>query len=139
VVVNPTPEKGQFSSLQRGISALFRDDNNHFKAAFILPIDVPCPPFEIWKKLVFAFETNERYYQAYLPLLQGKGGHPPLLSYSYLRSLNAVGPEQRLDIQLQHLPDDQIFRIEMNSSGEEMIEMNLNTPKEWQKFSTRDF
>jgi CTP:molybdopterin cytidylyltransferase MocA len=152
VAINSEPSRGQFSSIQTGIGSLFVHSNYNFKGAFILPIDVPCPSIDVWKKLVFAFETNKGYYQAYLPQfeehpnrwgeqdcvskpVQNKGGHPPLLSRDYLGQLIAARSEERLDVQLRQLSENQILIVEVNSGRRDTIKWNLNTPQEWQNFS----
>ena len=56
VVVNPDPERGPFSSLQVGLSAVARSSEG---AAFVLPLDVPAASAATWAAPPFEFRKAQ--------------------------------------------------------------------------------
>jgi molybdenum cofactor cytidylyltransferase len=78
LVRNPTPEKGQFSSLQIGLRAVLDRDCN---AAIITPVD--CPPLSAssLERLYHAFlGAQTADFWAVVPEHEGTHGHPLLAS-----------------------------------------------------------
>lgn len=121
VVVNPDPDRGSFSSLQEGLSALAPDE-----PAFVLPVDVPAARPETWAALAAAL-GNAR---AAVPGYESGGGHPVLLSPSFaahLRGLDPAGGESRLDVQLR-LSAGETARVPVD---DDRIRLNLNAPEDW--------
>lgn len=123
-VVNPAPDRGPFSSLQTGLAAL-----PHGSAAWVLPLDVPCPSEEVWQLL--QRKGAEAPVDAVIPTYQGRGGHPVLLSAGMvekLLKLPADHPDSRLDHQLHQLPLDRICRAEVKDPR---VLDNLNTTEDF--------
>jgi molybdenum cofactor cytidylyltransferase len=76
LVLNPAPERGQFSSLQTGVRAALDRGSN---AVMITPVD--CPPLSAasLQALRAAFaQALERGQWAVAPIHNGKRGHPLL-------------------------------------------------------------
>ncbi|MBI4765048.1 MAG: NTP transferase domain-containing protein [Deltaproteobacteria bacterium] len=164
VAVNPMPEQGQFSSLQRAITFLqanypspspqpspTRGEGNRIPAfpweglragrdregggAFILPIDVPCPGKEVFEKLAEAFSHS---MDAAIPRYQSRGGHPVLLGGEFLGRLTKVplpSPLARLDLQIQALP---VKRTAFVPVEDRSICLNMNVLDEFQDYSQRE-
>ncbi len=126
VVVNETPERGPFSSLIRAARIVTRE---RFPGAFVLPIDVPAPRQEVWAGLESAMSQTVR---ACVPTCGGSGGHPVLLSESFVAVISAQSadsPDARLDHQIRKLLPSQVARVEV---GDPQIRMNLNRPADAQ-------
>jgi CTP:molybdopterin cytidylyltransferase MocA len=98
VVANLDPDHGPFTSILAGARGL--DDS-----LFILPIDVPVPARAVWVSLSQALSGS---VQAVVPSFEGRGGHPVLLSGTFLHRLTLVSvdsPDARLDRQIANLPE----------------------------------
>lgn len=122
---NPTPSRGQFSSLRIAVEKLNRDEN-----AFVLPVDVPAPSLQVWQKLA---QELVRPIQVVQPTIENHGGHPVLLSAAFCKAIrNRVLDEKaRLDYMIRELKEEALLRVEVN---EPSIRMNLNTPEDFHKF-----
>lgn len=138
VALNPDPSRGQFSSLQVGISAFLNQselDNNG--GVFILPVDVPCPSAQVWRELAVAIEKN-RTALAFVPRHAGKGGHPILLKRNYLNKLENIGldrvDESRLDYLLKRLTAGELVHLDLPATWGAAIHRNLNTQEDWKAF-----
>ncbi len=121
LAINPEPELGQFSSLQTGARAALA---GRATAAWILPIDCPCPTAAVWEAL------SVSRAEVVVPVHGGKGGHPVRISAPQLKHLVALDPrdpEARLDVQNRKL-GEALERIEVSDPG---IHANFNTPEDW--------
>ena len=125
IVINPSPERGQFSSLQAGISSVATGD------VFVLPLDVPCPGKDVWRAIFGGFGPET---QAIMPVHEGRGGHPVLLARNFVNKLAAIAPDSedaRLDAQLHGLSGDRLSRV---SVVDARVTMNINTSVDWERF-----
>ncbi|MFN7683867.1 MAG: NTP transferase domain-containing protein [Oligoflexia bacterium] len=119
LVHNPDPDRGSFSSLQCGLRAV------GLRGAWVLPVDVPCPTRAVWESL--EQEALVRSADAALPVHSGRGGHPVLISESFVCRLLDLSPdskESRLDHQIHALSPHQVARVEVT---DERVLANLNT------------
>lgn len=153
VVMNPQPGRGQFSSLQCAVASLGETKREgetgdplrekaqagspgigrQALAVFVLPIDVPCPGKEVWERLTEAFRPP---LAAVIPRYREKGGHPVLLSASFLDRLKRLpldDPAARLDFQIKALPPEALCYVEVEDPR---IVLNINTPEQFNLFST---
>lgn len=129
VLVNPTPQHGPFSSLQRAIGFLKK---LKFPGAFVTPIDVPCPRKEVWLALAGAMTGS---IKAAIPRFQNRGGHPVLLSASFLKKLSLVAPtspKARLDAQIRALPKSQIATVDVTDPH---VCMNINSKSDFETYT----
>lgn len=143
LVINPAPERGQFSSLQCAIPLLHADKphfderrtlnaERSYSGVFILPIDVPCPLREVFQKLSEALSPS---IDAAIPQYESKGGHPVLLGVDFLSRLAEVPltfPLARLDLQIQSLP---VQRTAIVSVDDQNICLNMNSMDEFQDYT----
>ena len=127
VIVNPTPEKGQFSSIQCGLLSL---SNVSQSACFILPLDVPCPDLDVWEKLTIELILTDAY--AAIPEFQGKKGHPVLISEDFRQHLLHCDSGNRLDFEIHKIIDQNKAKI--ISVDDKKVTLNINTLEEWNKF-----
>lgn len=128
VAYNENFEKGQFTSLQKGLE-IFQTLPDPF--AFILPIDVPCPSEMVWKTLM---RKTRLETQAAIPEFREKGGHPVLIAKNFANRLLKIdpdAPEARLDLQIKNLTGKQQIRVPVE---EDSILTNLNDPNELRRY-----
>jgi molybdenum cofactor cytidylyltransferase len=133
VVVNPAPEHGPFSSLQCGLRV-------SGSPAFVLPVDVPVPVTEVWRALYEAWsrgglgegpQTNNGI-DAAVPVHEGSGGHPVLLSAALVTHVLGLPADGRLDHVLRDWDRDRIARIPVL---DRRVRLNLNAPEDWGKLA----
>jgi molybdenum cofactor cytidylyltransferase len=131
VVVNKTPEFGQFSSLQCAIPLLLEKD---WSGAFILPVDVPGPHREVYSRLGAALNNK---LDVVIPQYCSKGGHPVLLSRRFLGrliSLPVTNNEARLDKQIRALSQERVAKVNVRDPN---VCLNINTLEEFRSFADR--
>jgi CTP:molybdopterin cytidylyltransferase MocA len=124
VARNDAPERGPFSSLASGLSRVPAGG-----AAFVLPVDVPCPGQATWDALAAALVPPAL---AAAPTREGRGGHPVLLGAALIARLRAVpldAADARLDLQLRALAPGELARVE---TEDVRAVTNLNTPEDWE-------
>lgn len=133
---NPAPERGPFSSLQTGIQhtrrALWaRSTPDGWLAndgAFVLPVDIPCPPAAVFAALQHAL--REEAAEAAVPVFSGRGGHPVLCAPALLQRLAALdctSQDARLDVQLKR---SRVAHATVTFGG---VLANWNTREDWEK------
>jgi molybdenum cofactor cytidylyltransferase len=126
ITINPNPEKGQFSSLLNGLSALSKKT----QGVYILPLDVPCPIRSVWVQL--AENLSLTHANVCIPEYEGKKGHPVLISEDFKQYLLTCKTNSRLDFEINKQKDMQKAKI--ISVKDKNITRNLNTPEEWEEF-----
>ncbi|HEX8789893.1 MAG TPA: nucleotidyltransferase family protein [Polyangiaceae bacterium] len=122
VVVNPAPEHGPFSSLQCGLRV-------SGAPAFVLPVDVPAPVADVWRALHAGL--TERV-DAVVPIHEGLGGHPVLLSPALVTHVLGLAADSRLDHVLRGWDPLRIGRIPVL---DRRVRLNLNAPEDWGKLA----
>ena len=128
VILNQTPEFGLFSTLFVILRKLDLEcvDNN----VLILPIDVPLLNTKEQEKLILDNHTIS------IPTYKNKKGHPIKLAPTFWKSLlqlDITDVNSRLDFQIKLRNASEISFIETNDAS---VLKNLNTPKEWQEFTS---
>ena len=127
IIINPNPEKGQFSSIQYGLLALSKKLQS---GVYILPIDVPCPRRSVWEQL--AKNMNAINVSVCIPEFEGKKGHPVLLSEEFKQYLLTCRTDSRLDFEIDKQKD--MKKAKIISVKDKNITRNLNTPEDWEEF-----
>ena len=126
VVRNDAPERGPFSSLQTGLARVAEG-----QAAFVLPVDVPCPGRPVWRALA---DAVERGAEAAIPTRDARGGHPVLLSSALAAKLRAAPADARLDVELRAC-GERVARVEVDDGR---VLANLNAPEDWEAIAGGD-
>ncbi|HEX9110349.1 MAG TPA: nucleotidyltransferase family protein [Terriglobales bacterium] len=125
LIVNPDPDRGQFSSLKTGLQEVLSRGRD---AAMITLVDRPPVRPEIIQTLVTAFEEalHQRKW-AVVPEYQGKHGHPVLagreMIEAFLRapdSSNAREVEHAHQAAVEYLPVD-----------DPLVAVNVDTPEQY--------
>jgi molybdenum cofactor cytidylyltransferase len=125
LVLNPAPDRGQFSSLQVGLREVLARDCN---AAMITPVD--CPPLSAasLRLLRSSFDhALSRGLWAVAPQNDGKHGHPLLVNRKLIDAfLSAPLTSNAREVLHAHAA-----HIEYVSVPDSLAKAGLNTPEEY--------
>lgn len=129
LVVNSSPERGQFSSLQVGLHEVL---NRGRDAAIVTLVDRPPAEEATLERLRTAFEmATSRRQWAVVPEYAGKHGHPFMISRELIEAfLRAPATSTARDIEHQHLP-----YIEYVSVADPFVTINVDTPEDYAALS----
>ena len=129
IVVNPDPQRGQFSSLQVGLHEVL---NRGRDAAMITLVDRPPANSATIQILRDAFEAAGNDTWAVVPEFAGKHGHPYLagreLIEAFLQaaaSANARDIEHGLQQHMVYIPVD-----------DPLVALNIDTPDDYARLAT---
>ena len=125
VVVNPDPERGQFSSLQAGLQEVL---NRGRDAAMITLVDRPPAKAATIQLLSDAFDQAQLHSKwAVVPECQGKHGHPILAGRELLEAfLRAPASSSAREIEHAHL--DKINYVPVDDP---QVVANVDTPEQY--------
>lgn len=129
LVVNPDPDRGQFSSLQTGLQEVLSRGRD---AAMITLVDRPPVRVETIQTLQEAFTRAVRRYKwAVVPEYQGKHGHPILAARELIEAfLKAPDTSSARDI--EHANQAQIEYLPLDDPW---IAANVDTPQQYEALS----
>ncbi len=131
LVRNPTPERGQFSSMQVGLRAAL---DHGCDAAIITPVD--CPPLsaQALELLCASFEKAlARGKWAVAPESHGRHGHPLVASRALIDAfLAAPATSNAREIQRAHAAS-----IEYVAVPDPFMSVDVNTPEEYAALTAR--
>ncbi len=125
LVVNPDPERGQFSSLRIGLQEVL---NRGRDAAMITLVDRPPLRMETIAKLEAAFEraTANRKW-AVIPEYQGKHGHPILAGREMIEAF-LKAPETSNARDVEHAHQSEIEYVPVDDT---LVALNVDTPEQY--------
>ncbi|MGB8011435.1 MAG: nucleotidyltransferase family protein [Terriglobales bacterium] len=131
MVVNPEPERGQFSSLQAGLQEIL---NRGSDAAMVTLVDRPPVRMETIATLEAAFERATAHRKwAVIPEYQGQHGHPILLGREMMEAfLKAPETSTARDVEHEHQSE-----IEYVPLDDPLIALNVNTPEQYAALPTQ--
>jgi molybdenum cofactor cytidylyltransferase len=125
LVINPTPEHGQFSSLQVGLREVL---NRGRDAAIVTLVDRP-PVREatvVQLKSAFIRAASEEKW-AVVPENEGKHGHPILIGREMIEAfLRAPATAKARDVEHEH--QQRIAYVAVEDPG---VTMNVDTPEDY--------
>jgi molybdenum cofactor cytidylyltransferase len=129
-VVNPAPERGQFSSIQVGLREVL---NRGRDAAFLVPVDRPPVLPATVSDLRAAFLAADTNVWAVVPEVLREDaavhGHPVLVGRDLMEKfLRAPANAVARDIEHQHQQHIQYLRLE-----DSRIAANIDTPEDYQQ------
>jgi molybdenum cofactor cytidylyltransferase len=128
LVVNPDPDRGQFSSLQTGLREVV---SRGYDAAMITPVD--CPPLAAATLEILRAEferAQEAGKWAVEPEHKGKHGHP-LVAGRALMDAFLRAPVTSNAREVKRARQD---AIEYVAVSKPLISVDLNTPEEYESF-----
>jgi molybdenum cofactor cytidylyltransferase len=124
VVVNPEPQRGQFSSLQTGLREVLNYGRDN---ALITLIDRPPPRSETLASLVEAFGSKEHGVWAVIPEFEGKHGHPIVIGREMIEAfLRVAVTSTAREIEHANQPHISYFTIQ-----DPLVTTNLDTPSDY--------
>ena len=125
LVVNPEPERGQFSSLQTGLQEVL---NRGRDAALITLVDRPPVKTTTIEALDEAFESAiDQWKWCVVPEYQGIHGHPFLAAREMIEAfLKAPPSSSARDVQQAH--QDKIVYVPLDDP---LITANVDTPEQY--------
>jgi molybdenum cofactor cytidylyltransferase len=127
LVVNPEPDRGQFSSLQVGLQEVL---NRGRDSAIVTLVDRPAPELATVSYLrdEFLRRINEGAW-AVIPSFQAKHGHPVFLTRELLGAfLDAPVESNARDVRNQH--QDRLVYADVNDP---LVTANIDTPEDYEK------
>lgn len=126
LVVNPHPELGQMSSLQRGLEEVL---NRGRDAALVTLVDRPAPGDETIRQLKSAFLQADDAIWAAVPEYNGRHGHPFLVGREMIEAfLRAPATSTARDV--QHAHQQHILYVAVDDP---LIAVNVNTEEDYEK------
>ena len=130
LVVNPDPDRGQFSSLQTGLREAV---NQGCDGAIIMPVDCPPPAEATLARLRAGFEQAIATGKwAVAPENNGRHGHPLIAGPALIDAfLTAPVSSNAREVKRANAE-----RIEYLAVAEPDIGVDLNTPEEYKAFSS---
>lgn len=126
LIVNPHPEQGQFSSLQRGLEEVL---NRGRDAAIVTLVDRPAPRVDTVEQLKNAFCTADNEIWAVIPEYGGKHGHPIVIGREMIESfLRAPASSNARDV--EHAHQNHILYLPVDDP---LVALNVNTEEDYEK------
>lgn len=122
LVVNPAPERGQFSSLQVGLQEVL---NRGRDSAMITLVDRPPLPPGTLAALVATFLSRAYGIWAIVPGFQGAHGHPILIGREMIEALLRA-PVTSNAREVEHAHQQRIAYVETSDA---LVTTNLDTPE----------
>lgn len=131
VVVNPQPERGQFSSLQCGLQETLNRDCD---AAIITLVDKPPVKASTLEKLRLEFDfALAKGKWAVVPEFGGRHGHPIIIGRQMIEAF-LKAPVTANAREIQHLHQARIQYVAVDDPG---TTMNLNTPDDYAQLASQ--
>lgn len=124
LVVNPAPERGQFSSLQVGLQEVL---NRGRDSAMVTLVDRPPLQPETLAQLVAAFGSRPHSTWAIVPEYQGAHGHPILVGREMIEAfLRAPATSNAREVEHAHQQ-----RVAYLATSDALVTTNLDTPESY--------
>lgn len=130
LVSNPAPERGQFSSLQKGLQEVLNRGRDN---AIVTLVDRPPPHPETLSSLVKAFAHRGRGIWTVVPEYDGKHGHPILIGREMIEVfLRAPVTANARDI--EHANQSRILYV---ATDDPLVTTNVDTPEDYASLESK--
>ncbi len=129
LVVNPSPQQGQFSSLQAGLREVL---NRGRDAAIITLVDRPAANVQTVQQIKSAFLGSEDNIWAMVPEYADKHGHPFAIGREMIEAFLRA-PVQSSARDVEHANQDHIRYLAVNDP---LVAANVDTPEDFEKIQT---
>jgi molybdenum cofactor cytidylyltransferase len=126
LVRNPSPERGQFSSLQTGLHDVL---NRGWDNAMITLVDRPPASAATLTRLAGEFQKKDHGVWAIVPEYQGKHGHPILIGREMIEAFLRA-PATAHAREIEHANQERIAYVPVNDTA---VAANVDTPEEYAK------
>ncbi|MGA7403157.1 MAG: nucleotidyltransferase family protein [Candidatus Sulfotelmatobacter sp.] len=124
LVVNPDPERGQFSSLQVGLHEVLDHGRD---AAMVTLVDRPPVGAATIQTLRDAFGISDQNVWAVIPEFSGKHGHPYLVGREMIEAFLRVSSTSTAR-DVEHAHQDHIQYVKVDDP---LVALNINTPEDY--------
>jgi molybdenum cofactor cytidylyltransferase len=129
IVINPNPERGQFSSLQIGLQEVL---NRGRDAAVITLVDRPAPAVATVEQIKNAFLSAGDETWAVVPEFAGRHGHPIVIGREMIGAfLNA--PVSASAREVEHSLQQHVCYLPV---FDPLVAANVDTPEDFQKLTS---
>jgi molybdenum cofactor cytidylyltransferase len=128
VIVNPDPDRGQFSSLQIGLHEVL---NRGRDTAMITLVDRPPASPATIQILREAFEAAENDTWAMVPEFSGKHGHPYIAGRELIEAFLQASPAANAR-DVEHAHQQHIVYLHVDDPS---VVLNINTPDDYAKLA----
>ena len=126
LVVNPDPQRGQFSSLRIGLQEVL---NRGRDAAFVAPVDRPPASESTYESLRREFLETSNDCFAVVPEYSGKHGHPIVIGREMMEAmLRAPSGSNAREVMYAH--QERITYVTVNDP---FVTMNINTAEDYNR------
>ena len=130
LVLNPDPERGQFSSLRLGLHAVL---NRGRDAACLTLVDRPPAELNTVQRLKEHFlRSSPETSWAVVPQFQGKHGHPVIFAREMIEAFLRAQPSENARA-IEHQHQDRIEYLEVEDPR---VVLNINTPEDYSSLQT---
>jgi len=126
LVRNPSPEEGQFSSLQRGLDEVL---NRGRDAAIVTLVDRPAVSLETVQQLKNEFLKGDERVWAVIPEYGGKHGHPIVIGREMIEVFLRA-PAGKTARDLEHANQNHIRYVPVTDP---YVALNVDTPEDFEK------
>lgn len=126
LVRNPSPEEGQFSSLQRGLAEVL---NRGRDAAIVTLVDRPAVSLQTVQQLKDEFLAGDDKIWAVVPEYGGKHGHPIVIGREMIEVFLRA-PAGKTARDLEHESQSHIRYVPVTDP---YIVLNVDTPEDFEK------
>jgi molybdenum cofactor cytidylyltransferase len=130
LVVNPDPDRGQFSSLQVGLHEVL---NHGRDAAIVTLVDRPPVSTATIQSLRDAFAAADQSIWAVVPEFSGKHGHPYLVGREMMEAFLRV-PATSIARDIEHAHQEHIQYVRVDDP---LVALNINTPEDYAALQVR--
>jgi CTP:molybdopterin cytidylyltransferase MocA len=126
LAVNPHPELGQMSSLQRGLEEVL---NRGRDAAIVTLVDRPAPAAQTIARIKNAFLEADEHIWAAVPEHGGRHGHPLVIGREMMEALlRAPATSSARDVEHSHQQNVLYVPVE-----DPLVTVNVNTEEDYEK------
>jgi len=131
LVVNPGPQRGQFSSLRIGLQEVLNQGRD---AAFVALVDRPPASESTYESLRREFLETSNDCMAVVPEYSGKHGHPIVIGKEMIEAMLRAPAESNAR-EVMHKHQDRITYITVNDP---FVTMNINTAEDYERLLKND-
>jgi molybdenum cofactor cytidylyltransferase len=129
LVINPEPERGQFSSLQTGLQEVL---NRGRDAAIVTLVDRPAAEPGTVQQIKAAFAASDENIWAVVPEYGGKHGHPIAIGREMIEAfLRASSGSNARDV--EHARQSHIRYLPVSDP---LVVANVDTPEDFERLLT---
>lgn len=129
IVINPNPERGQFSSLQVGLQEVL---NRGRDAAVITLVDRPAPAVATIEQIKNAFLSAGDETWAVVPEFAGRHGHPIVIGREMIGAF-LDAPASSSAREVEHSLQNHILYLPV---VDPLVAANVDTPEDFEKLTS---